>query len=116
MVLELGKSFRARYSCKKDAVLLEIINNSNVSENGNDLVIDDIIIKACAAPSIQAYYDLNTLDADTVSCKGDEPILVYAKPSDMLTTYFGGATSTYYQYQYTTTPSDKKSHGKMLVD
>jgi hypothetical protein len=87
-----------------------------VSENGNDLVIDDIIIKACAAPSIQAYYDLNTLDADTVSCKGDEPIQVYAKPSDMLTTYFGGVTSTYYQYQYSPQRLLIKSHGKMLVD
>ena len=96
------------YLEKNDAIKLEVINNSNVDQNGNDLVIDDIIIKACAAPKIQAYYDLASFDTDTVTCKGQD-ITVYAKPTELLTSYFGGVSNTYYQYQWTTTPSVKTS-------
>ncbi|MBP3716655.1 MAG: hypothetical protein J6I79_04045, partial [Paludibacteraceae bacterium] len=95
---------------KNDAVKLEIINNTNVSENGNDLVLDDIIIRACAAPSLQAFFDINTFDVDTITCGNTEDqIEIYSKPSEMLTNYFGGETNTYYVYQYSTTPDDKKS-------
>ncbi|MBP5457846.1 MAG: hypothetical protein J6Y37_15250, partial [Paludibacteraceae bacterium] len=95
---------------KKDAVLLEIVNNSDVSENGNDLVLDDIIIRACAAPSLQAYFDLNTLAVDTVTCSNTESeIEIYAKPSEMLTNYFGGEANTRFLYQWSKTPKDKKS-------
>ena len=103
---------------RNDAIKLEIINNSNVSENGNDLVIDDIIIKACSAPQIKAYYDLTTFDTDTVTCSGSG-VKVFAKVSEMLKQYFGGVNNTYFQYQYSTTPDVKtswKNVGGITVD
>ncbi|MEE0995867.1 MAG: hypothetical protein U0L74_00605, partial [Paludibacteraceae bacterium] len=93
---------------KNDAVKLEIVNNQNTDQNGNDLVLDDIIIKACAAPSLQAYYDVQTFDTDTLTC-GGEGITVYAKPSEMLSNYFGGADKTRFLYQYSLTPDVKTS-------
>ena len=44
------------YLDKKDALRFKIINNNDVSDNGNDLVLDDIIIRACAAPSYIASH------------------------------------------------------------
>ena len=89
-------------------VILRIINNENSDQNGNDLVLDDIVIKACAAPTLKAFFDINTFDDDTITCKGDG-INVFAKPSKLLTKYFGGKDKTYYLYQYTLTPDDKTS-------
>lgn len=96
------------YLEKSDGVILQIINNLSTDKNGNDLVLDDIVVKACAAPSIKAYYDLPTFDVDTVTCTGED-LKVFAKPTDLLTQYFGGEDNTFYQYQYTKTPKDKKS-------
>ncbi|MEE1082264.1 MAG: T9SS type B sorting domain-containing protein [Paludibacteraceae bacterium] len=95
---------------KNDAVRLEIVNNVNTDQNGNDLVLDDIIIRACAAPSLQAYFDINTFATDTITCdNSDDLIEIYAKPSEMLTNYFGGVKNTRYLYQWSLTPDDKKS-------
>ena len=95
---------------KNDAIKLEIVNNQNTDKSGNDLVLDDIIIRACAAPSLQAYFDINTFATDTITCdNSDDAIHVFAKPSEMLTNYFGGAKNTRYLYQWSLTPTDKKS-------
>ncbi len=106
------------YLERSDAIILDVINNSNVDQNGNDLVIDDIIIRACSAPQIKAYYDLTTFDTDTVTCSGDG-VKVFAKVSEMLKQYFGGVNNTYFQYQYSTTPDVKtswKNVGGITVD
>lgn len=103
---------------RSDAVILDVINNSDVDQNGNDLVIDDIIIRACSSPQIKAYYDLTTFDTDTVTCSGDG-VKVFAKVSEMLKQYFGGVNNTYFQYQYSTTPDVKtswKNVGGITVD
>ncbi|MEE0084442.1 MAG: hypothetical protein UE068_09490, partial [Paludibacteraceae bacterium] len=95
---------------KNDAVKLEIVNNQNTDQNGNDLVLDDIIIRACAAPSLQAYFDINTFATDTITCdNSDDAIQIFAKPSEMLTNYFGGVKNTRFLYQWSLTPDDKKS-------
>lgn len=99
-------------------VILRVINNLDTDQNGNDLVLDDIVVKACAAPSIKAYYDLSTFDEDTITCKGED-IWVYAKPTELLTNYFGGEDNTFYLYQYTTTPKVKtswKNYGSLTKD
>ena len=94
---------------KGDGITLEIVNNVNTDQNGNDLVIDDIIVRACAAPSLQAYFDINTFDTDTITCDNtDDAIQIFAKPSEMLTNYFG-VTNTRYLYQWSLTPNNKKS-------
>ncbi len=95
---------------RSDAVFLEIVNNSNVSEDGNDLVLDDIIIKTCATPPLSAYYDINTLAIDTFTCfNEDDEIEVYADPSDMLVEYFGGEANARFLYQWSLTPEVKTS-------
>lgn len=95
---------------KNDAVKLEIVNNQNTDQNGNDLVLDDIIIRACAAPSLQSYFDLTTFETDTITCNNaDDLITIFAKPSEMLTNYFGGTKNTRFLYQWSTTPDVKTS-------
>ena len=95
---------------KSDAVFLEIVNKSNVSEDGIDLVLDDIIIKACATPPLSAYYDITTLAIDTLTCfNEDDEIEVYADPSDMLVEYFGGEANARFLYQWSLTPEVKTS-------
>ena len=94
------------YLEKGDGIKLEIVNNVNSDKNGNDLVIDDIIVRACAAPSLQAYFD-SISSTSATTCDGND-ISIYAKPTEMLTNYFG-PTDTRFLYQWTLTPDDKKS-------
>ena len=94
------------YLEKGDGIKLEIVNNVNTDQNGNDLVIDDIIVRTCAAPSLQAYFDTVSSTSAT-TCDGSD-ISIYAKPTEMLTNYFG-PTDTRFLYQWTLTPDDKKS-------
>jgi len=94
------------YLEKGDGIKLEIVNNVNPDQNGNDLVIDDIIVRACAAPSLQAYFD-SISSTSATTCDGND-ISIYAKPTEMLTNYFG-STNTRFLYQWTLTPDNKKS-------
>lgn len=94
------------YLEKGDGIKLEIVNNVNTDQNGNDLVIDDIIVRTCAAPSLQAYFD-TVSTTNVTTCDGGD-ITIYANPTEILTKYFG-STNTRYLYQWTLTPDDKKS-------
>ena len=94
------------YLEKGDGIKLEIVNNVNSDQNGNELVIDDIIVRACAAPSLQAYFD-SISSTSATTCDGSN-ISIYTKPTEMLTKYFG-PTNTRFLYQWTLTPDDKKS-------
>lgn len=90
---------------KGSAVRLEIVNNVNTDQNGNDLVIDDITLLTCAAPSLQAYFD-SISTTNTTTCDGDD-INIIAKPTKLLTDHFGSKIR--YLYQWTLTPDNKKS-------
>ncbi len=93
------------YLEKGSAVRLEIVNNVNTDQNGNDLTIDDIQLFTCAAPSLQAYFD-DDQNKENVTCDGND-ISIFAKPTKLLTDYFG--SNIRYLYQWTLTPDDKKS-------
>jgi hypothetical protein len=84
------------------SIKLELINDQDVTETGNDMILDDIKIMACAPPKIDAYFDLSTLSQITSICKPN-PLSVYIKPSDMLKTYFGSTVK--YLFQWTKTPN-----------
>ena len=80
------------------------------NEKGNDLLLDDIQVWICSAPSPHAYYDINTLAIDTFTCfNEDDEIEVYADPSDMLVEYFGGEANARFLYQWSLTPEVKTS-------
>ncbi len=93
-----GGKMWERLSCnlfleKGDAVRIEIVNNNDYAENGNDLVIDDITLYMCSAPSLQTHLDKSKLIVD---------------PTELLVDYYGG-DRVRYLYQWSKTPNDKKS-------
>ncbi len=85
-------------------LIFEIINNENTDANGNDLVLDDIKVMACAPPILNMFFDLSTLSQAEDVCS--DPINLEAKGSDLLNAFFGGSTNVRYLFQWTTTPSD----------
>jgi hypothetical protein len=89
-----------------NSVLMEIINNQNVSENGNDLVLDDIKIMACAPPAINLYFDLNTLSESTSVCGGSS-LDMATRPSNLLKAYYGNAPR--FLFQWSRTPAIQNS-------
>ncbi|MBK8806300.1 MAG: hypothetical protein IPO21_06525 [Bacteroidales bacterium] len=83
----------------------EILNNNPNYKNGNDLVLDDIKIMACSAPSIGVFFDLATLSKEIDVCS-DQFNLV-SKASDMLKNFYN--KDPYYLYQWSKTPNDPLS-------
>lgn len=84
---------------------LQIANNNSAYLGGNDLVIDDIKIMACSAPSLDLFFDVSSLSVATQVC--NETLKLETKPTEMLTNFYNN--QTYYLYQWTTNPSDKSS-------
>ena len=89
-----------------NSLLMEIVNNQNVSVNGNDLVLDDIKIMACAPPSANLYFDLPTL-LETKTVCGSADLDLVTKGSTLLNAFYGGAPR--YLYQWTRTPANNAS-------
>src|SRR5690606_28671400 len=87
------------------SVNMKVINNLDVSENGNDLVLDDIKIMACAPPAIDLFFDETTLSKEEEVC--DEQFNLVSVASTMLVKYY--ANSPLYLYQWTKTPNDNTS-------
>jgi len=80
------------------SLTFEILNyTSNADNQGDDLIIDDIIVYASSTPKVDLYFDLNTYQTDTTSCG---VIDIYADESVMLKNYYG--SNLHYLYQYTT--------------
>ncbi|MCQ2195826.1 MAG: hypothetical protein MJZ28_12890, partial [Paludibacteraceae bacterium] len=76
------------------------------NKDGNDLILDDIEIWACAAPSVNMYFDLDTHSIEEESCLADDIKLVVEK-SKMIETNLG--TDARFLFQYSQTPDDLKS-------
>lgn len=92
----------------------EIISKSGgVTQNtdGNDLILDDIMIYACAEPSVDMYFDLPTHLEQTKSCLGDD-IGLYVEKTRMIETNIG--ENARYIYQYSLTP-DKLDSWKTIA-
>jgi hypothetical protein len=88
-------------SAGSTSLQMDIINNENVSIDGNDLVLDDIKIMACAPPAIDLFFDLTTLSKAESVC-GNTMDLV-SSPTTLLNTYYGNAPM--YLFQWTRTPN-----------
>jgi|GEM_PF-6263948 len=86
-----------------ESLKMEIINNQNVSENGNDLVLDDIKIMACSPPAIDLFFDLTTLSKSTTIC-GNDDLDLFTKATSLLNAYYNN--NAYFLYQWTRTPND----------
>lgn len=92
----------------------EIISKSGgatQNTDGNDLILDDIMIYACAEPSVDMYFDLPTHLEKTTSCLGDD-IGLYVEKTRMIETNIG--EDARYMYQYSLTP-DKLDSWKTIV-
>ena len=85
-----------------NSLLMEIVNNQNVSANGNDLVLDDIKIMACSPPGVNLYFDLAALSETTTICTTGDLNLA-TKGSALLKSFYGN--NPLYLYQWTRTPS-----------
>ena len=83
-------------------VLIEIVSNNgdgvNGPENhkGNDLLLDDIQIFSCSAPSVDLYFDDQYSQAVT-ACK-PEDVTLFVDVTDALKFYY--KDDQYYLYQY----------------
>lgn len=86
---------------------VELINNQNVSVNGNDLVLDDIKVMACAPPSIDAYFNTALAQVISVCPANNDPVPLLTVPSALLKAYYSSAP--YYLFQWTRTPNDVTS-------
>ncbi|MBR4838940.1 MAG: T9SS type B sorting domain-containing protein [Paludibacteraceae bacterium] len=87
----------------------EIISKSGGEDqntDGNDLILDDIMIYACAEPSVDMYFDLSTHSVEEKSCLGDD-IDLYVDVTPMIKTNIG--EDARYLYQYSTKPDDLES-------
>lgn len=96
------KKVSGQITLQGSSLKMEIINNQNTSISGNDLVLDDIKIMACAPPPIDAYFDIPTLLQSKAICS-DPTLPLYTKPSAMLKNYFGNNPA--YLFQWSRTPN-----------
>jgi len=80
---------------------LDIINDENVSVNGNDLALDDISILTCSPPNISLVFDQTTLATTTSVCTST--MNLYSVYPAALTGYYGATTEFLFQYSYTPT-------------
>ena len=95
---------------KGNSIKIQLYSNSDGDGNinGNDLVVDDIIISTYQYKLYNAYFDINTLTKDTVICDSlDNDLNVYASRSEMLEKLYGKELN--YLYQWSSTPNDKDS-------
>ena len=88
-----------------NSMTVDIINNQNTSENGNDLVLDDIKVTACAPPSLNAFFDLEDLSTEIEVCSDEMNIEV--QTSQLLENFYGNDVQ--FLYQWSTTPEDISS-------
>ncbi|MFA6884719.1 MAG: hypothetical protein WCQ55_06395, partial [Paludibacteraceae bacterium] len=92
----------------------EIISEAGGADQnklGNDLILDDIQVYACAAPSVQMYFDDQTFALDTASCEGED-VSLFVDKTKMIENYYGDDAR--YIYQWTANPEDKKSWKSVL--
>lgn len=82
------------------AVTMDIINNQNQSVNGNDLVVDDIVLRSCAPPSVEVFFDLVSYAKTDTLCEG--PLTLQVPPTDLLENYYNNQAQ--YLFQYSKTP------------
>ena len=92
-----------------DSLKFDIISETggeDLNMNGNDLLLDDIQLWACAVPNVNLYFD-DQLNNNTISCDGYD-VNLFVKETTMITNYYKDEMR--YIYQYTTgNPEDNKT-------
>ncbi len=86
------------------SMIFELVQNQNDDANGDDLVLDDITVSACAPPTVAAVFNQTTLTTTTTVCSS--AMNIYALASTALT-YWSAANQQPldYLFQYSYTPS-----------
>jgi len=90
-----------------NGVLFEVISEAGgrqENENGNDLLLDDIQVFACATPTVEFFADSLNYHAEVTTCKGTG-IKFHVNESPMLQVFYGAELAYIYQYN-TKDPSD----------
>lgn len=100
---------RASIELTGTSMLFEIVSKTGGCESnkdGNDLLLDDIMIYACSQPAINIYFDLDKHLEETKSCTGEDAS-VFVEYTRMIETNIGADAR--YLYQYSLTPDDLTS-------
>jgi hypothetical protein len=87
-----------------NSLIVQLINNQDDPATGDDLVLDDIKVYACAPPSINLVFNTTTLAQTTTVCTST--MNLFSIFPSTLPTYYGTPN---YLYQYSYTPSDYTS-------
>jgi len=66
---------------------------------GNDILMDELIVRVCAPPTANTYANLSILVQDTTLCV-DEKVTIAMQDNLLLTNYYEGAANLRYLYQY----------------
>jgi len=83
------------------SIRLQIMSSGENWNAGNDLVIDDIRIMACAPPNVDIFSDFPSLTKNTDVCTS--PLNLEFSPTSLLTDFYGGSPS--YLFQWSKTPT-----------
>ncbi|MCQ2232014.1 MAG: T9SS type B sorting domain-containing protein [Paludibacteraceae bacterium] len=105
---------RASIELTGTSMLFEIVSKTggcDSNKDGNDLLLDDIMIYACSQPSVGIYFDLDKHLEETKSCLGDDAS-VFVEYTKMIETNIGADAR--YLYQYSTKPTDLTSWKTIL--
>ena len=94
---------------KGNSIKIQLQSNSDSyfenCRDGNDLVVDDIIISTYQYNLSNASFDIYTHTKDTVICNSlDNDLKIYASRSEMLEKLYGKELN--YLYQWSSTPND----------
>ncbi|MCQ2208929.1 MAG: hypothetical protein MJZ34_01415, partial [Paludibacteraceae bacterium] len=80
--------------------------------DGNDLILDDIMIYACAEPSVGMFFDLPSHAKDSTTCDGSD-VKLYVEETKMIQTNIG--PDARYLYQYALQDPDDPSSWKTFA-
>ncbi len=87
------------------SLIMQIINNQDDDGNGDDLVLDDIKVMACSAPSINLVFNKTTLTTSEDVCTSTMNLFSLYPAS--FPAFYGG--TPYFLFQYSYTPTDNTS-------
>ena len=83
------------------SMIFQLIQNQNDNAQGDDLVLDDITVLACAPPAIDLVFNKTTLATTTNVCTSD--MYLYSLYTNALTSFYSTNLEFLFQYSYTPT-------------
>ncbi|MCQ2188973.1 MAG: hypothetical protein MJZ00_03520 [Paludibacteraceae bacterium] len=95
------------FTLESNAIKIEVINDFQNEFYGGSVVIDDILVYACGTPSLQAYFDNNSMSVEETTCD-NSALSISVKPTKLLLDYYN-ENNILYLYQWSVTPDINSS-------